>query len=115
MLYYPIVVSLAFNLLDVISGIVKGLKAGNKLDSAKLRNGLFKKSGFILCYCLGVIITLGQGWLELPFSINIMPAICGYVILTEVVSIIENIAEINPNILPDKLKAIIGITKKDDE
>lgn len=103
-----ILVSLAFNGLDLVTGIVGALREGEKIKSNKLRDGLFKKMGFIFCYTLGVVINYAESYLTLPFGVDLVPVICGYAIITEVVSIIENISKINSNILPDKLKILIG-------
>lgn len=103
-----ILIALIFNGLDLITGIVGALRDGEQIKSSKLRDGLFKKVGFIFCYTLGIMINYAENFLTLPFGIDLVPVICTYAIITEVVSIIENIAKINPDILPDKLKKIIG-------
>ena len=103
-----ILVALVFNGLDLITGIVGAIRDGEQIKSAKLRDGLFKKVGFIFCYALGIAINYAETFLTLPFSVDLVPVICTYAIVTEVVSIIENISKINPDILPDKLKELIG-------
>lgn len=103
-----ILVALIFNGLDLITGIVGALRDGEQIKSSKLRDGLFKKVGFIFCYMLGIVINYAENYLTLPFVVDLVPVICSYAIITEVVSIIENIAKINPDILPEKLKALIG-------
>ena len=103
-----IVVALVFNGLDLITGIVGAIRDGEQIKSSKLRDGLFKKVGFIFCYTLGVLINYAENFLTLPFGIDLVPAICTYAIITEVVSIVENISKINPDLLPDKLKELIG-------
>lgn len=103
-----ILVALVFNGLDLITGIVGALRDGEQIKSSKLRDGLFKKIGFIFCYALGVLINYAEIFLVLPFGVDLLPVICTYAIITEVVSIIENISKINSDILPDKLKSLIG-------
>lgn len=103
-----ILVALFFNGLDLITGVVGAIRDGEKIKSSKLRDGLFKKVGFIFCYILGVTINYAESYLTLPFGVDLVPVICTYAIITEVVSIIENISKINSDILPDKLKALIG-------
>lgn len=103
-----ILVALVFNGLDLITGIVGALRDGEQIKSSKLRDGLFKKVGFIFCYILGIMINYAENFLALPFGVYLVPVICTYAIITEVVSIIENISKINPDILPDKLKSLIG-------
>lgn len=101
-------VALIFNAMDLATGIVGALKDGEQIKSSKLRDGLFKKVGFIFCYGLGVAINYAEQFIDLPFGMDLLPIICGYAIITEVVSIIENISKINPDLLPEKLKELIG-------
>lgn len=103
-----ILVALVFNGLDLITGIVGAIRDGEQIKSSKLRDGLFKKVGFVCCYALGVLINYAENLLPLPFGVALVPVICTYTIITEVVSIIENISKINSDILPDKLKELIG-------
>ena len=103
-----ILVALVFNGLDLITGIVGAVRDGEQIKSSKLRDGLFKKVGFVFCYALGVLINYAETFLTLPFGVDLVPVICTYAVITEVVSIIENISKINPDILPDKLKELIG-------
>lgn len=103
-----ILVALVFNGLDIVTGIVGAIRDGEQIKSSKLRDGLFKKVGFIFCYTLGVLINYAENMLTLPFGVDLVPVICTYAIITEVVSIIENISKINPDILPEKLKELIG-------
>ena len=103
-----ILISLVFNGLDLVTGIVGALKNGEQIKSSKLRDGLFKKVGFVFCYALGMAIGYAKLYLPIPFGDKLLPIICVYVITTEVISICENIAKINSDILPDKLKQLIG-------
>lgn len=103
-----ILVALVFNGLDLVTGIFGAIRDGDQIKSSKLRDGLFKKVGFIFCYALGIAINYAESYLTLPFDMDLVPVICTYAIITEVVSIVENISKINPDILPDKLKKLIG-------
>lgn len=103
-----ILVALVFNGLDLITGIIGAIRDGEQIKSSKLRDGLFKKVGFVFCYTLGILINYAENFLSLPFGVDLVPVICTYAIVTEVVSIIENISKINPDMLPDKLKELIG-------
>lgn len=95
-------VSMGFNGLDMLSGILSAIKTKN-LESKKLRDGLFKKVGFILCYAVAWMVDTFGNHVGFELGFRVLPIICGYVCLTEVVSVIENIAIINTDILPSKL------------
>lgn len=109
-----ILVALTFNALDLGSGIIAAIKA-KTLKSSALRDGLFKKTGFILCYMLALLIDNYGGNIGLPIGIPILPIIIGYTCLTETVSIIENIRRINPDLLPEKLLELFQLEDKGGE
>ena len=109
--YYSIVIALIFNALDLLTGIVASVK-NKEVKSSKLRDGLFKKVGFMFCYFIGWLVDT-QGY-RVGFNItNVLPIILLYSCTTELVSIIENICKINPDILPEKLMSIFHIKKGD--
>ena len=53
MQFYPVIIALIFNALDLVTGIISAVKSKD-IKSAKLRDGLFKKVYFA---------TLSHGWL----------------------------------------------------
>lgn len=112
---YPIIIALVFNALDLITGIITALK-NKDIQSAKLRDGLFKKVGFILCYFVAWLVDTYGTRIGFQFGISILPIIILYACTTELVSILENICKINPDILPEKLMELFHIfdIKKED-
>lgn len=113
--YCPIIIALVFNALDLISGIITAVK-NKDIQSSKLRDGLFKKVGFILCYFVAWLIDNGGPMIGLQFGVSILPIIILYVCTTELVSILENICKINSDIMPEKLMELFHISnvKKED-
>ena len=91
-------------LLDLISGVIKALKQKN-LNSSIMRDGIFKKAGSVLVMMLGALVDYGQGFIDLGVSIPVATIFCGIIIMTEIVSIIENACIINPHLMPDTFKA----------
>lgn len=84
--------------LDVISGIVKGLYK-KKLNSATMRKGFYRKLGEVLA----VIVLLITENIGVQYDIGVLPsgvciAFCSYISIMEVISIVENICELNPKI-----------------
>lgn len=113
--FYPIIIALVFNALDIITGIITAVK-NKDIQSAKLRDGLFKKAGFIMCYFVAWLVDTYGSRIGFQFGISILPIIILYVCTTELVSILENICKINPDILPEKLMELFHISeiKKED-
>ena len=109
--FAPVGVALVFNAIDIVSGIIAGIKNKN-IQSSKFRDGLFKKVGFIFCYILAWLVDTQGSLIGFQISVQILPIIILYVCTTEVVSIIENICRINPDLLPDKLMALFNIQKE---
>lgn len=93
-----------FILLDMLTGLCKAFKEKDYTSSV-MREGLYHKFGSILCIVLAVLVDYAQGIVDLGVTIPVALSVCGYIILMEVGSIIENVCKINPQIMPDKLKA----------
>lgn len=106
---HSIVVVLTFNGLDLLTGFITAVKNKN-IQSGKLRDGLFKKVGFILCYFVAWLVDKYGATIGFKFAVDILPIVIFYVCTTELVSILENICKINENILPKKLMEIFQIT-----
>ena len=106
-------IAFAFIVLDFLTGIVKAF-ATNSFTSTKMREGLFHEVGLILCMILGALVDFAQGYLDLGVAVPVAAAICVYICLMEITSIIENVCKINPQIVPDKLAALFGGLKRDD-
>lgn len=113
--FYPIIVALVFNALDLVTGIITAVK-NKDIQSSKLRDGLFKKVGFVLCYFVAWLIDTQGELIGFQLGTNILPIIILYVCTTELVSILENISKINPDILPEKLMELFHISniRKED-
>lgn len=105
-------VALIFNLFDFISGIMCAIKK-RQINSSRLRDGLFKKVGFIFCYMLAFLIDNYSYLIGINLEFMTLPAVVGYVCLTEVISIVENICKINPDIMPEKLLSLLNIERKE--
>lgn len=103
-----ILVALCFNGADIVSGFLCAIKNKN-ISSSKLRDGLFKKLGFLLCYLVGALIDNYGGIVNIHATVNVLPIIITYVCTTEIVSICENIAKINPDILPSRILELLHI------
>lgn len=113
--FYPIIIALVFNALDLITGFITAVK-NKDIQSSKLRDGLFKKVGFILCYFVAWLVDNVGSMIGFQFGVPILPIIILYVCTTELVSILENICKINSDILPEKLMELFHISnvKKED-
>lgn len=109
-----IIVALVFHFIDLLSGIV-GAVRNNDLKSSKMRDGMFKKVGFIFCYVLAVLLDTQGEAIGIQIGVKILPVIIVYAVTTEIVSIIENICRINPDLVPEKLQSMFHVSKEGEE
>lgn len=89
------VIPLVFNILDIITGFSAAV-ANQNVSSSAMREGLFHKLGFIFALILAALLQYASGLLDLGAEIPTLAAVAVFIILTEAVSILENIAEMNP-------------------
>lgn len=103
-----IAIAMSLNALDLVTGLIGALRKKD-LKSYRLRDGLFKKVGFIFCYLLAWMIDQYGYVIGFQIGIPILPVVVLYAATTEIVSILENIHEINPDLLPSKLMELFHI------
>lgn len=94
--HVPVIV-LSFIVLDLATGVAKGA-ASHNLDSKKMRDGLFHKMGFIMAMVLSYLCEYAMMYMELGFTVPIVNGVAIFICLTEIVSILENIKELNPKL-----------------
>lgn len=97
----------ALIVLDIITGVLKAVET-RTMNSSKLRRGLYHKGAFIGVIVLAVIVEWGSGFLQLGFQLPIVTPVCVYVALAEIVSVFENLCEINPELRGSKIAGIFG-------
>lgn len=93
----PILAALVLMLMDIVTGFAQAVK--NKVvDSTKMRDGLWHKLGFVAAIVLGIVMeeVLANVTVDVGVQIPTTGVICGFIVVTEVVSIAENIAQLNP-------------------
>lgn len=105
MIIYAIVA--AFIVLDFITGLIKAFATGT-FSSTKMREGLWHKTSLVLVVILGVLVDYAQVYLDLGISVPVAVAVCTYISLMEIASILENVCKINPDLMPEKLAKLFG-------
>lgn len=99
-----------FIVFDSISGNISAC-ANHIWKSSEMRRGLYHKFGSIMLVALAYLIDYAQKYVDLGFQVPIAVGVCVYIILMELGSIVENIGKINPDLLPDKVRAVLGLDK----
>lgn len=104
------IITCVFIVFDLVSGGVDAC-ANHVWKSAEMRKGLYHKFGSIMLVVLAYLIDYAQKFVDLGFQVPVAAGVCVYIILMELGSIVENIGGINPDLLPDKIRAILGLDK----
>lgn len=95
--WYMFVIPLVFNVLDVIVGFTAAV-ANQRVSSSEMREGLFHKLALIFSLILAALLQYSSGLLDLGIEIPTLGMVAVFIVLTEAVSILENIVEINPGL-----------------
>ena len=112
-IYITVLVFIGF---DVLTGLIKAL-AKEGLNSTLLRKGLYHKLSEILTVLGAGLLQYGASYINLGVEIPALVGVASYVCIMELVSIIENLAILNPGLYKlfkpflNKLKDDEGETK----
>lgn len=110
--WLPYVIVIAFILVDVVSGVLAAIYEKN-LSSTVMREGLLRKAALVLILVVATLIDLGQGVLDLGFTVPFVPLAATYIALMEVLSIFENACTMNDQLAESKLGRLIRATLDD--
>ena len=95
--HWGIIVALVFIAFDILTGIIKAAKNGD-LSSKVTMQGLFNKTGLILVIVFSCLCEYGSNLIDFGFEVPLILPTCIYVIMLEVISIIENLCDISPDL-----------------
>ena len=109
---YPIIViACCFMVLDILTGFVQACVNKN-VESQKMKNGLLHKCGFLLAILFGILCEYSMQYIDLGFTMPIQEAVCGFICCIEIISVLENLAKISPELAGSKFMSIF---KRNDE
>ena len=86
-----------FILADTITGILQALY-NHDLNSTKLRKGLYHKLSEVLAVALSVGLEYACNYIELGVEVPVFKVVSIYICIMELVSILENLCEMNPRL-----------------
>ena len=106
---------LCFIVADYLSGVIKAVK-NKQLSSTEMRLGLWHKGGYIGAMALAYACQLAVNYGLLPTSFNaIFGGVCVYVIITEVISIFENLCALSPDLRNSPLAALLKLKDENND
>lgn len=125
-LVIPFAILILVNTTDYITGMAKAYIT-QQLNSRIGVKGIIKKLGYFLLVAVGMVVDwliqsgMQQAGLEIPFTGAIALLICIWLIINELISILENLAEIGVPVHPwmgkliEKLKNTAESATKETE
>lgn len=108
-----IVLALVMIVFDVVTGIIKAAKT-HSFSSGAGRDGIFHKTALVLVIILGLICHIAQLFVDLGIHVPLLDLVCAYVIFNEILSSIENIGVINPQLQGTKIMQLFDFAKDAD-
>lgn len=101
----------AFVVMDLVTGVMQAV-ANKTLDSSKMRAGLWHKCGFIMTIILAALVEWSMQFIDLGFTLPLFVPVCAFIILTEIVSIFENVCKLSPELANSKLAQLFNADVK---
>ena len=105
--------ALAFMVIDVFTGVLKAVK-NKELNSTKAREGIYKKASFILFIAFGYLADYAMDYVNMGFNSPAAVTICTLVIVTEAISVLENLGQINPDLVKLVAPFLSALNKKEE-
>lgn len=109
--WHIVAIVAAFIVMDLATGIAQAI-ANKTLDSTKMRAGGWHKCGFIAIIILAALVEWAMRYIDLGFTLPLFIPVCVFIILTEIVSIFENVCKLSPELGNTKLAQLFNIEVK---
>lgn len=93
-------------LLDFISGFAKAVYT-HSVASSKMRDGLFHKFAYVLIVALCILLDYAQAKVNLGTHVPLVLIACGYIVITDIVSFVENVSAFNLQIANMRVVRVI--------
>lgn len=105
--------AMAFMVIDVFTGVLKAVK-NKELNSTKAREGIYKKASFILFIAFGYLADYAMDYVNIGFNLPAAATICTLIIVTEAISVLENLGKINPDMVKLVAPFLSALNKKEE-
>lgn len=100
---------------DVLVGFIVAA-INNELSSTKMRKGLLHKvlMLILIAVCLAIELAIGHT-VQLPYDIPTCEVVCGYIVVMELMSVLENIGRGYPQFADSALFKLFNLNDKDKD
>lgn len=109
--WHIVAIVATFVVMDLVTGVMQAV-ANKTLDSTKMRTGLWHKCGFVMTVILAALVEWSMQYIDLGFTLPLFVPVCVFIILTEIVSIFENVCKLSPELANSKLAQLFNIDVK---
>lgn len=107
--------ALVFITLDVVSGYAQAV-ANKCVSSEVMRRGFWHKLALVFAMlAAGLADMAAAAEINLGFSVPLFECACGYVMLMELMSILENVRKMNPDLENSKLMQLFDVVRDDKD
>ena len=119
-LFIPVLIMVACNTIDFITGIIAARFRDEGITSKAFYRGICKKVCMWLLVVVGALIdetikcSVAQIGITMPFTFLVACVVCVWIICNELLSILENMAEIGIP-MPEFLKKLVRYLQKQTE
>ena len=103
-----VVITCVFMCLDLITGFAQAAK-NHDIQSSKMKDGLWHKCGFMLAIIFSIACEYASAYVDLGFTIPVQTAVCTFIILIEVMSNLENLGKLSPELAGSKFLQIFKV------
>lgn len=112
---WGIAIACVMMIADVVVGFIVAV-INEKLSSIKMRNGLLHKVLILILMFVCLAIEIGVSHTgALPYDVPTCEVVCGYIIIMEFVSVLENIASGYPELRDSALFRLFNFDNKKNE
>lgn len=112
---WGIIIACVMMVADIASGFIAAV-INNNISSTKMRKGLLHKVLVLVLIfaCLAIEVSTSH-IIPLPYDIPTCEVVCGYVIIMELMSILENIGEGYPDFKDSTVFKLFNFSEKDND
>lgn len=113
--FWGVVLACVMMCADVLTGFIAAV-INNDVSSTKMRKGLLHKvlTLILIFACLAIEIALAH-MVVLPYDIPTCEVVCGYVVVMELASVLENIGKGNPDFAGSAVFRLFNLGNKNDD
>lgn len=108
----PVAIVAVLVLLDIVTGLLKAWET-NTLSSSVMRTGLLHKCAYFFIVFLCALMQIAQEHYDIWPGFPTVTAICIYIATVEVLSVLENVSVMNPEI--SEWPIVRQLMRHDDE